>query len=136
MLYDLTSTWVTGRCCELAARGYSRDGKRDDPQIVFGLICTSQGCPVAVEVFAGNTADPATVAPQVAKLKDRYGIDQLAWVGDRGMLTQARIDTLLRPAGLDWVSSLRAPQMAALAREQGPFQPSLFDERNLLEVTQ
>ena len=135
VLYDLTSTWVTGRCCELAARGYSRDGKRDDPQIVFGLICTSQGCPVAVEVFAGNTADPATVAPQVAKLKDRYGIDQLAWVGDRGMLTQARIDTLLRPAGLDWVSSLRAPQMAALAREQGPFQPSLFDERNLLEVS-
>jgi hypothetical protein len=135
VLYDLTSTWVTGRCCELAARGYSRDGKRDDPQIVFGLICTSQGCPVAVDVFAGNTADPATVAPQVAKLKDRYGIDQLAWVGDRGMLTQARIDTLLRPAGLDWVSSLRAPQMAALAREQGPFQPSLFDERNLLEVS-
>lgn len=135
VLYDLTSTWVTGRRCELAAHGYSRDGKRDDPQIVFGLICTSEGCPVAVEVFAGNTADPATVAPQVAKLKDRYGIDKLAWVGDRGMLTQARIDTLLRPAGLDWVSSLRAPQMAALAREKGPFQPSLFDERNLLEVT-
>jgi Transposase DDE domain len=135
VLYDLTSTWVTGRCCELAAHGYSRDGKRDDPQIVFGLICTPEGCPLAVEVFAGNTADPATVAPQVAKLKDRYGIDQLAWVGDRGMLTQARIDTLLRPAGLDWVSSLRAPQMAALAREKGPFQPSLFDERNLLEVT-
>ena len=131
----LTSTWVTGRCCELAAHGYSRDGKRDDPQIVFGLVCTSEGCPVAVEVFAGNTADPATVAPQVAKLKERYGIDKLAWVGDRGMLTQARIDTLLRPARLDWVSSLRAPQMAALAREKGPFQPSLFDERNLLEVT-
>ena len=135
VLYDLTSTWVTGHCCELADYGYSRDGKRDDPQIVFGLICTPEGCPIAVEVFAGNTADPATVAPQVAKLKDRYGIDQLAWVGDRGMLTQARIDTVLRPAGLDWVSSLRAPQMAALAHEKGPFQPSLFDERNLLEVT-
>ncbi len=135
VLYDLTSTWVTGRCCELAAHGYSRDGKRDDPQIVFGLICTPDGCPVAVEVFAGNTADPATVASQVDKLKDRYGIDKLAWVGDRGMLTQARIDTVLRPAGLDWVSSLRAPQMAALAQEKGPFQPSLFDERNLLEVT-
>jgi hypothetical protein len=135
VLYDLTSTWVTGRCCELAARGYSRDGKRDDPQIVFGLVCTSEGIPVAVEVFAGNTADPATVASQVEKLKDRYGIDRLAWVGDRGMLTQARIDTVLRPAGLDWVSSLRAPQMAALAQEKGPFQPSLFDERNLLEVT-
>jgi len=135
VLYDLTSTWVTGRCCELAAHGYSRDGKRDDPQIVFGLVCTSEGIPVAVEVFAGNTADPATVASQVEKLKDRYGIDKLAWVGDRGMLTQARIDTLLRPAGLDWVSSLRAPQMAALAQEKGPFQPSLFDERNLLEMT-
>src|SRR5471032_1767168 len=112
VLYDLTSTWVTGRRCELAAHGYSRDGKRDDPQIVFGLICTSEGIPVAVEVFAGNTADQATVAPQVAKLKDRYGIDKL-----------------------DWVSDLRAPQMAALAREKGPFQPALFDERNLLEVT-
>jgi len=135
VLYDLTSTWVTGDCCELAARGYSRDGKRDDPQIVFGLVCTPEGCPVAVEVFAGNTADPATVAAQVEKLKDRYGIGKIAWVGDRGMLTQARIDTVLRPAGLDWVSSLRAPQVSALAQEQGPFQPSLFDERNLLEVT-
>jgi transposase len=135
VLYDLTSTWVTGHCCELAARGYSRDGKRDDPQIVFGLVCTPEGCPVAVEVFAGNTADPATVASQVDKLKNRYGIEKLAWVGDRGMLTQARIDTILRPAGLDWVSSLRAPQMSALAHEKGPFQPSLFDERNLLEVT-
>ncbi|OUL77792.1 IS1634 family transposase [Paraburkholderia hospita] len=135
VLYDLTSTWVTGPCCELAAHGYSRDGKRDDQQIVFGLVCTPEGCPVAVEVFAGNTADPATVASQVDKLKNRYGIGKLAWVGDRGMLTQARIDTVLRPAGLDWVSSLRAPQMAALAHEKGPFQPSLFDERNLLEVT-
>jgi hypothetical protein len=89
VLYDLTSTWVTGRCCELAAHGYSRDGKRDDPQIVFGLVCTPEGCPVAVDVFSGNTADPATVAAQVQKLKDRYGIDKLAWVGDRGMLTQA-----------------------------------------------
>ena len=135
VLYDLTSTWVTGDCCELAARGYSRDGKRDDPQIVFGLVCTPDGCPVAVEVFAGNTTDPATVASQVEKLRDRYGIGKIAWVGDRGMLTQARIDTVLRPAGLDWVSSLRAPQVSALAEEKGPFQPSLFDERNLLEVT-
>ncbi|SCU76850.1 conserved hypothetical protein [Cupriavidus necator] len=134
VLYDLTSTWVTGRCCELAAHGYSRDGKRDDPQIVFGLVCTPEGCPVAVEVLAGNTADPATVASQVDKFKNRYGIEKLAWVGDRGMLTQAHIDTVLRPTGLDWVSSLRAPQMAALAQEKGPFQPSLFDERNLLEV--
>jgi hypothetical protein len=134
VLYDLTSTWLTGRCCALAARGHSRDGKRDDPQIVFGLICTSAGCPVAVEVFAGNTSDPATVGAQVAKLKERFGIEHIAWVGDRGMLTSARIEQVLKPQGMDWVSSLRAPQIAQLAAEHGPFQPSLFDERNLLEL--
>jgi hypothetical protein len=135
VLYDLTSTWLTGRCCELAARGHSRDGKRDEPQIVFGLVCSAEGCPIAVEVFKGNTADPATVAAQVAKLKERFGIEHLAWVGDRGMLTSARIEQLLKPQGMDWVSSLRAPQIAQLAAERGPFQPSLFDERNLLEMT-
>jgi hypothetical protein len=135
VLYDLTSTWLTGRCCELAARGHSRDGKRDDPQIVFGLICTAGGCPIAVEVFKGNTADPATVAAQVSKLKERFGIARIAWVGDRGMLTSARIEQVLRPEGMDWISSLRAPQIAQLAAEHGPFQPSLFDERNLLELT-
>jgi transposase len=135
VLYDLTSTWLTGRCCPLAAHGYSRDGKRDDPQIVFGLICTAAGCPLAVEVFAGNTADPATLGAQIDKLKHRYGIARLIWVGDRGMLTQARIETVLKPNALDWISSLRAPQIAELARECGPFQPSLFDERGLLEVS-
>jgi Transposase DDE domain len=135
VLYDLTSTWLTGRCCELAARGHSRDGKRDDPQIVFGLVCSAQGCPIAVEVFKGNTADPATVAAQVTKLKGRFGIEHLAWVGDRGMLTSARIEQVLKPQGMDWVSSLRAPQIAQLAQEHGSFQPSLFDERNLLELT-
>ena len=134
ILYDLTSTWLTGHCCPLAARGHSRDGKRDDPQIVFGLICSASGCPVAVEVFAGNTADPSTVAAQVAKLKARFGIEQIAWVGDRGMITSARIETVLKPHGMDWISSLRAPQIALLAQEHGPFQPSLFDERNLLEL--
>lgn len=135
VLYDLTSTWLTGRCCELAARGHSRDGKRDDPQIVFGLICAATGCPIAVEVFKGNTADPATVGAQVAKLKERFGISSIAWVGDRGMLTSARIEQVLKPQGMDWVSSLRAPQIAQLAAEKGAFQPSLFDERNLLELT-
>jgi transposase len=135
VLYDLTSTWLTGRCCELAARGHSRDGKRDDPQIVFGLVCTAEGCPISVEVFKGNTADPATVATQVVKLKDRFGIERIAWAGDRGMLTSARIEQVLKPQGMDWVSSLRAPQIAQLAAEHGPFQPSLFDERNLLELT-
>ena len=135
VLYDLTSTWLTGRCCELAARGHSRDGKRDDPQIVFGLVCTAEGCPISVEVFKGNTADPATVAAQVSKLKERFGIERVAWAGDRGMLTSARIEQVLKPQGMDWVSSLRAPQIAQLAAEHGPLQPSLFDERNLLELT-
>lgn len=134
VLYDLTSTWLTGRCCTLAARGHSRDGKRDDAQIVFGLICTAPGVPIAVEVFAGNTADPATVAAQVTKLKTRFGIERIAWVGDRGMLTSARIEQVLRPGAMDWISTLRAPQIAQLAAEHGPFQPSLFDERNLLEL--
>ena len=134
VLYDLTSTWLTGHCCPLAARGHSRDGKRDDAQIVFGLICSANGCPVAVEVFAGNSADPSTVAAQVAKIKTRFGIDRIAWVGDRGMITSARINNVLKPNGMDWISSLRAPQIALLAQEHGPFQPSLFDERNLLEL--
>jgi hypothetical protein len=135
VLYDLTSTWLTGRCCELAARGHSRDGKRDDPQIVFGLICSAQGCPIAVEVFPGNTGDPATVAAQVSKLRERFGIEHIVWAGDRGMLTSARIEQVLKPQGMDWVSSLRAPQIAQLAHEHGPLQLSLFDERNLLELT-
>ena len=135
VLYDLTSTWLTGRCCELAARGHSRDGKRDDPQIVFGLICTAQGCPIAVEVFPGNTADPATVAAQVSKLRERFGIERIAWAGDRGMLTSARIEQVLKPQGMDWVSSLRSTQVMQLALEHGPFQPSLFDERNLIELS-
>jgi Transposase DDE domain len=134
VLYDLTSTWLTGRCCELAARGHSRDGKRDDPQIVFGLICTAQGCPIAVEVFPGNTGDPATVAAQVSKLRERFGIASIIWAGDRGMLTSARIEQVLKPQGMDWLTSLRAPQIAQLAAEHGPFQPTLFDERNLLEL--
>jgi transposase len=135
VLYDLTSTWLTGRCCELAARGHSRDGKRDDPQIVFGLICTAEGCPIAVEVFPGNTADPATVGAQVTKLRERFGISAIVWAGDRGMLTSARIEQVLKPQGMDWVSSLRSTQVMQLAQEHGPFQPSLFDERNLIELT-
>ena len=135
VLYDLTSTWLTGHCCPLAAHGYAREGKRDDPQIVFGLICSAQGVPIAVEVFAGNTGDPSTVAAQVTKLKQRFGIERIAWVGDRGVLTSARIEQVLRPQGMDWISSLRAPQITQLAAEHGPFQPSLFDERNLIELS-
>jgi hypothetical protein len=135
VLYDLSSTWLTGRCCSLAAYGHSREGKRDDPQIVFGLICSAQGAPIAVEVFAGNTGDPSTVAAQVTKLKQRFGIEHIAWVGDRGVLTSARIEQVLRPQAMDWISSLRAPQIMQLAAEHGAFQPSLFDERNLIELS-
>ena len=135
VLYDLTSTWVTGNCCELAAHGYSRDGKRGDPQIVFGLVCTEDGCPVAVEVFPGNTADCTTVAAQVAKLKSRFGLSRVVWVGDRGMLTETQIDTVLRPAGMSWVTSLRAAQIRHLLASQGPWQLSLFDETGLIEMS-
>ena len=135
VLYDLTSTWVTGHCCPLAAFGKSRDDKGKYPQIVFGLLCTAEGCPVAVEVFAGNTGDPSTVAAQLDKLKARFGLSHVVWVGDRGMITQARIDELLRPAGMSWITALRSPDIARLSEEQGPWQLSLFDERGLIEVS-
>ena len=134
VLYDPTSTWVTGRHCALAKHGYSRDGRGDCPQIVFGLLCSADGCPVAVEVFAGNTADPATVAAQIAKLKGRFGLSQVVWVGDRGMLTAACIEEVLRPAGMRWITALRSPQIAALMAERGPWQLSLFDERGFIAV--
>jgi hypothetical protein len=134
VLYDLTSTWVTGRHCALAKYGYSRDGRSDCPQIVFGLLCSADGCPVAVEVFEGNTADPATVAAQIEKLKERFGLSHVVWVGDRGMLTSARIDEVLRPAGMSWITALRSPQIADLMAERGPWQLSLFDERSFFSV--
>jgi Transposase DDE domain len=133
VLYDLTSSYLEGRCCPLAHHGYSRDDKRGKLQIVYGLLCAADGCPVAVEVFNGNTADPATLAAQVDKLKRRFKLARVVVVGDRGMITSARITEDLRPAGLDWVSALRAPQIQGLAK--GPLQLSLFDERDLGEIT-
>jgi hypothetical protein len=135
VLYDVTSSWLEGRCCELARFGYSRDGRRDKLQIVFGLLCTAAGCPIAIEVFEGDTADPATLAAQIAKLKQRFRLGRVVLVGDRGMITAARIEGELRPAGLDWITALRAPAMVALAAEGGPLQPSLFDQRDLAEIT-
>lgn len=134
VLYDVSSTYFEGRTCPLGRRGFSRDGKRDKLQIVFGLLCASDGCPVAVEVFEGNVADPATLAAQVEKLKQRFRLSRVVTVGDRGMITQTRIETLLKPAGLDWITALRAPTIRTLL-EQGAFQLSLFDERDLAEVT-
>ena len=134
VLYDLTSSYLEGRCCELGRFGYSRDGKRDKPQIVFGLLCAADGCPIAVEVFDGNTGDPSTLAAQVVKLKKRFGLSRVLLVGDRGMITEARIREDLAPAGPDWLTALRAPAIQALAADDGPLQLSLFDDRDLAEI--
>ena len=134
VLYDVTSSYLEGRRCELAQFGYSRDQRPDRPQIVFGLLCTPQGCPVAVEVFEGNLGDPATLASQVRKLRVRFRLKRIVLVGDRGMITKARIDADLAPAGLDWITALRAPAIKALAAEGGPLQLSLFDERDMAEI--
>ena len=134
VLYDVSSSYLEGRCCELARHGYSRDRRPDRLQIVYGLLCDRDGRPIAIEVFEGDTGDPSTVPSQVETLKRRFGLKHLVLVGDRGMITAARIRDDLRPAGLDWITTLRAPQIQALA-EAGPLQLSLFDERDLAEIT-
>jgi Transposase DDE domain len=134
VLYDVSSSYVEGRCCELARFGHSRDHRPDKMQIVYGLLCSPDGCPVAIEVFEGNTGDPSTVGNQIAKLKERFGIKRVVMVGDRGMITQARIEGDLRPAGIDWITALRAPAIQQLAAEGGPLQLSFFDERDLAEI--
>ena len=135
VLYDVSSSYMEGRKCPLARFGYSRDHRRDRPQIVYGLLCTREGLPVAVEVFEGNTADPATVEAQVEKLKARFKLSRVVLVGDRGMITSARIEETLKPAGIDWISCLRSGQIQQLATEDGPLQLSLFDDRDLAEIS-
>ena len=135
VLYDVTSTYFEGRHCPLATFGYSRDERRGNPQIVFGVLSNADGCPVAVEVFAGNTADPKTVASQLATLRDRFHLTRVVVVGDRGMITQARIEADFRGhPGLAWITALRAPQIQELAKS-GLIQLSLFDDRDLAEIT-
>ena len=134
VLWDVSSTYFEGRHCALARPGYSRDHRPDRPQIVFGLLTTTGGCPVAVEVFAGNTADPQTLVAAVKRLRDGFGLDHVVVVGDRGMITQARITQELRPQGLAWITALRAPQVRTLWKK-GPLQLSLFDEQDLAEIT-
>jgi transposase len=134
VLWDVTSTYFEGRHCVLACPGYSRDRRPDRPQIVFGLLTTAEGCPVAVEVFAGNTADPQTLEAAVKRLREEFGLSHVVVVGDRGMITQARITEELRPQGLAWITALRAPQVRQLWKK-GPLQLSLFDERDLAEIT-
>jgi hypothetical protein len=134
VLYDVSSSYDTGRGGSLVRHGYSRDGRREFPQIVYGLLCNAVGCPVAIEVFAGNSADPNTLAAQVRKVRQRFGISRVVFVGDRGLLTSARIDQELRGIdGLDWISALRSYNIRRLV-DEGSIAPSLFDQRDLAEV--
>ncbi|MEK6608672.1 MAG: IS1634 family transposase [Myxococcota bacterium] len=135
VLYDVSSTYFEGRHCPLARIGYSRDGKKGTLQIVFGLLCDAEGRPVAVEVFEGNTGDPTTLAPQLRKLRERFALRRIVLVGDRGMITDARIRDQLRPVpGLDWITALRAKAIQSLAAG-GSLQLSLFDDKDLAEIT-
>ena len=134
VLYDLTSTYFEGRHCPLGKLGHSRDDKKGKLQIVFGLLTNAEGCPVAVEVYAGNTSDPKTVSDQVTKLRTRFGLQRVILVGDRGMITSARLREDLKPApGIEWITALRAPAIKKLASE-GVLQLSLFDTRDLAEI--
>jgi hypothetical protein len=134
VLYDVSSSYLEGRCCPLAQFGYSRDRKRGKLQIVYGLLCAADGCPIAIEVFEGSTTDPMTLTNQVTKLKERFGLDHVVLVGDRGMITQTRITEDLSKAGVDWITALRAPAIKAL-RDAGALQMSLFDERDIASIT-
>jgi transposase len=135
VLYDITSTYFEGRTCPLAQLGHSRDGKKDKLQIVIGLLCAPDGCPVAVEVFEGNCADSSTLPGQIDKIRMRFGIERVVVVGDRGMITKARIRQDLRGKdGLDWITALRAPQIRMLA-ESDHLQLTVFDTRDMAEIT-
>ncbi len=139
ILYDVSSSYLEGRCCPLAAFGHNRDGKKGKMQITYGLLCAADGCPVAVEVFAGNTSDPSTVAPQVRRIRRRFGIDRVALVGDRGMLTTARIREDPEPAGLDWISALKTQDIRKLlergADAPAPLEPEAPGPDAVAEIT-
>jgi transposase len=135
-LYDLSSSWMEGSCCPLTARGYSRDHKGGKAQIEYGLLCDPEGRPISVKVFSGNTGDPSAFIDVVETVRKSFGLTHLVMVGDRGMITSARITALKEvKSSLGWVTSLRAPAIAKLAQENGPLQPSLFDETNLATFT-
>jgi len=133
-LYDLTSVAIEGHKCPLATHGYSRDGRSDLAQIEFGLLCSKDGCPISVDVFAGNTADPKTVATQVKKMKKRFGLSRVVLVGDRGMLTSARLREDLGPQQIDWITALRAPDIQDLLAK-GAWQTSMFDQQDIAEIS-
>jgi transposase len=134
-MFDLSSSWVEGSHCELAAFGYSRDGRRGRRQIEYGLLTDPEGRPVAVEVFAGNTSDPESFKTAITRVRDDYCLKNLIMVGDRGMITGTRIEDLKKLPGMEWVTALRGPAIAKLAGEDGPLQMSLFDVQNFAEIT-
>lgn len=133
-MYDLSSSWVEGSCCELAAFGYSRDGKRGRAQIEYGLLTDREGRPVGTDLFKGNTADAIAFKTAVGKARNDFGLKELVFVGDRGMITKTRIEDLRALEGAGWVTALKAPDISALAADGGPLQLSLFDEHNLAEI--
>ena len=133
VLFDVSSSSYHGRTCPLAQRGYNRDGEKLR-SIVYGLLADGKGRPVAIDVYPGNTGDPATVPDQVEKLRGRFGLERVVLVGDRGMLTQVQIEALRQYPGLGWISALRFGAIRDLA-EGGAFQTSLFDKQNLAEIT-
>src|ERR1700754_4895357 len=134
VLYDVSSSYMEGRCCPLASRGYSRDGKQGKLQIEYGILTDPEGRPVAVRVFPGDTGDPTTLAPQIDKLKQRFGLSHVVLVGDRGMITQARITEDIKAAGLDWITALRGPAIKDLLNS-GALQLTLFDQRDMASIT-
>jgi hypothetical protein len=136
-MFDLSSSWMEGTRCELAARGYSRDGKKGKTQIEYGLLTDAQARPVAIRVFAGNTADPTAFVEAVTVVRTKFGLNRLTMVGDRGMITSARIDAIRQDPHnhLSWITCLRAPDIAALAADDGPLQMSLFDTQDLAEIS-
>ena len=134
VLYDVSSSYFEGRSCPLGKLGYSRDGQKGLPQIIYGLLCDKHGRPVAVEVFSGELHDDKTLPSQVVKMKDRFGLARVTVVADRGMVTKANIEILAGTEGVSWITALKAPTIKKLVRD-GVFQPSLFDEQNLGEIT-
>jgi hypothetical protein len=134
-LFDLSSSWMTGQHCPLAKRGYSRDGKKGLPQIEYGLLTDPAGIPVAVRVFPGNTADPTAFTTAVDLVRTTFGLQHMVMVGDRGMITAARIEAVKHLGGMGWLTCLRAPAIAKLAADQGPLQMTLFDQSDLAEIT-
>jgi hypothetical protein len=134
VLYDLSSSWMEGSACPLVARGHSRDAKRGKPQIEYGLLTDPDGRPIAVEVFKGNTGDPSAFIEAVKTVRERFGLEEITFVGDRGMITKARITALSKLPGASWITALRAPEIKALV-SSGAIQMSLFDEANLAEIS-